>query len=367
MRFRSKDRPAEVDDAEGLFRALWDQRDLAVGVLDRTGRLIMMSRGLESLVGRAAYGARSSELAALHHLYDAQGKGMLRPEELPLHRAARGETVRDAVISVRRPGTPPRYLRCNAMPFTAPNGEQNGAFVLVSDITAERDATDRQDAIRSLLLDTVNHELRTPLTVVLANAERLMDAAEEVPEPLQAPLCAISRASDQLRDTVEHVSDLIDLEAVTHAARSNTNVRAVLAAVVERHRLLARSRNIAITLECPRRLRWNLDGALLPRAVSALRENALTHGPPDSEVTVAAAVVDDLVHVSVTDGGSGIPVEDQERLIKPFERGTTSSHATAHGRGLGLAFAHAVATSHHGALVLSNRDPHGFSACLMIA
>jgi K+-sensing histidine kinase KdpD len=101
--------------------------------------------------------------------------------------------------------------------------------------------------------------------------------------------------------------------------------------------------------------------------VSALLENALTHGPPDSEVTVAAAVVDDLVHVSVTDGGSGIPVEDQERLIKPFERGAASSHATAHGRGLGLAFAHAVATSHHGALVLSNRDPHGFSACLMIA
>ncbi|HEX2895893.1 MAG TPA: HAMP domain-containing sensor histidine kinase [Marmoricola sp.] len=367
MKFEPKDMAAAIDDASELFRALWDRSDLAVGVVDRTGRLTMMSRGLKALIGPAAHGATTSELPALSHLYDAAGTTLLRPEQLALSRAAGGEMVRDVVMSVRRPGAPVRYLRTNAMPLVGPNGENNGAFVLASDITAEHEALSRQDAIRGLLLDTVNHELRTPLTVVLANAELIIDAADELPEHLRTPLLAIARASDRLRDTVQHVSDLVDLEAVTHASRSETSIRELVGAVVERHRELAKAHHVTIVLDCPRTVHWNLDGALLTRAVSALLLNALTHGPDDDEVTIGIAVLDDLLHIRVADHGAGIPAEDQERLTKPFERGSTSALDSRHGRGLGLAFAHAVATSHHGALVLSNREPRGFTACLILA
>jgi K+-sensing histidine kinase KdpD len=291
----------------------------------------------------------------------------LKPEELPVNRAARGETVRDAVISVRRPDAPVRYLRCNAVPLTGPEGGAGGAIVLVADITAEQAAVNRQDSIRSLLLDTVNHELRTPLTVVLANAELIIDAADDLPEYLGGPLSAIVRASGRLRDTVQHVSDLVDLEAVAHPVRSETNIHELLLAVADRHRDHAHTLSVSVELDCPSPLNWNLDASLVKRAVAALLDNALAYGPKRNKITMAADVVDDLLRVRVIDGGRGIPIHDQARLTKPFERGTTAAHHAQHSRGLGLPLAHAVATSHHGTLSLTNDQPNGFTACLMLA
>lgn len=364
MRPRRGAEPAHTEDAAIIFRALLDQGSLAVGVVDASGRLKMRSRGLEELVGASVEGVSISELPAVLGLFNAEGTAPLDPEQLPLKRAASGETVRDVVVSVRRPGKQVRYLRCDAVPLTGSAGHQGGAIMLVADVTGERTEVSRQDTIRSLLLDTVNHELRTPLTVVLANAELIVDAAGDLPDHLRAPISAIVRASTRLRDTIQHVTDLVDLESAAHAQRSDTEVRELLVAVADRER--AEARNIAVEVDCANTLDWNLDAALVRRAVGALLDNALTHGPSDSDVILAADVVDDLLRVRVIDRGPGIPIFEQERLTKPFERGATA-HDAGHSRGLGLALAQAVATSHHGALLLRNQRPVGFIATLMLA
>lgn len=350
-----------------LFRALLDQGSLAVGVMDATGRLTLMSRGLQTLVGTSAKGATIAELPKLLHLYQAEGTALLNPEELSLARAATGETVRDAVISMRRPGAPVRYLRCDAMPLSGPDSHYRGGIVLVVDITAEHAAASRQDTIRGLLLDTVNHELRTPLTVVLANAELIIDTEHDVPEHLHGPLAAIVRASERLRDTIQHVSDLVDLEAVAHTVRSNTNVRELLLEVAGRRQDHADTRTVSIALDCSASLNWSLDAALVKRAVGALVDNAIAYGPNHSEVTISADITDDLLRVRVIDGGHGIPVHERERLMQPFERGAASTDDVRHSRGLGLTLAQGVATSHNGAMLLKNHEPIGFTASLMLA
>ena len=77
----------------------------------------MRSRGLQELVGTSAPGAKTSDLPKRLHRLNAEGTALLNPDELPLNRAATGETVRDVVISARPPGEPVRYLRCNATPL----------------------------------------------------------------------------------------------------------------------------------------------------------------------------------------------------------------------------------------------------------
>jgi len=358
---------AAADDPAMLFRTLVDQAGLPVGVADATGRLTMRSRGLRELAGACPRGAAISDLPRLLDLYDTEGTALLDPEALPLKRATRGETVRDVVISARRPGEPVRYLRCDALPLTGPNGRPGGAIVLIADITQERAAVTRQDTIRSLLLDTVNHELRTPLTVVLANAELIIDAADDLPDDLHRPLSAIARASGRLRDTLQHVSDLVDLETAALAVRSVTKVRELLVAVADHHRARAQARNISLQVACDNSLDWSLDAAQVRRSLAALLDNAVSYGPGNSEIILAADVVDDLLRLSVTDAGHGIPRHDRERLTKPFERGSTTGHDSRHARGLGLPLAQAVATSHQGALSFKDHPSHGFTACLLLA
>lgn len=347
-----------------LLRALLDQGLLAVGVVDAQGRLVLMSRALRQLAGAPDHDIPASQFPEAFHLYNAAGTSLLRPEDVPVTRAASGQVVRDAVVSVRRPGEQVRYVRCDAVPLTTPDGDRAGAMVVASDVTAEQAATARQDTIRALLLDTVNHELRTPLTVVQASVELLIDGAEALPEHLHGPLAAIVRASGQLRDTIQHVSDLADLEAAGRATTARTNIHDLIATVAHSHQHRAQQRDISLSVVCAEDLSWELDSSLVRKALAALLDNALVYGPPNTEVSVTAQVADDLLQLRVTDQGSGIPDDDRQRLLQPFERGSTSL-AAHHRRGLGLPTAQAVASSHHGALMFSAHKPHGFTARLL--
>lgn len=257
-----------------------------------------------------------------------------------------------------------RHLRCNATPLTTGDGARAGAMVVVEDITAEHMVVSRQNMIRGLLLDTINHELRTPLTVVLANAELLVDVAPDLAEEVRGPLLAIVRSSEALRDTIQHVSDLMDLESFTHAEREDVEVRTVLDAVANRFWYQAEQSGVVIEIQCPESLRWSLDVHLVVKGFSALVDNALAHGPGHATVTLGARIDDDVLRLTVTDEGPGISPDDRERLVQPFERGLTTLDAR-HARGLGLPLAHAVATCHHG-VVFFTTAPGRFTAGMVL-
>ena len=355
--------PEAAEDL-ALLRALLDKAALAVAVVDAEGRLRMTSRGLQRLVGVLPIGAPASKFPRLFHIYNAAGTELLRPEDVPISRALTGETVGDVVVSIRPPGRPVRYLRCNAAPLLTAEGDCVGAMTVVADVTSEHLAVSRQDAIRRLLVDTVNHELRTPLTAVLANAELLADIASDLPAEVREPLSSIARSSAALRETLQHVSDLVDLEGVTRAAPSEHKVGSLLEATGNRFWYQAQQRQITIKIECPPSLTWCIDLGLTMKGLAALVDNAITHGPTHSVVTLAARVDGEVLRLSVTDQGQGIAPEDGERLTLPFERGLTHL-ASPHAQGLGLPIAHAVTTCQQGGMSFTTK-PDGFTVSMVL-
>ena len=89
---------------------------LAVAVLDGSGRLSMLSPRLEQLLHRPFEVVPAESLAEVFHLYGEGGARLLRPDEVPIVRASRGEVVEDAIVTVQAPGQPVRHLRVNATP-----------------------------------------------------------------------------------------------------------------------------------------------------------------------------------------------------------------------------------------------------------
>lgn len=188
---------------------------LAVAVLDRFERLSMVSPGLEHLLHRPFVAVPAESLSAEFHLYDEGGARLLEPHQVPIVRAARGEVVHDAVVSVRAPGQPVRHLRVNATPIVGQNGERQGAWAIMTDVTGLVAAA-RGELSRSLA-ETVNHNLRTPLSTILGHAELLLDRRDDLPPELRSSLEALWRAGKRLHDVVTWMSGWIDL-AYTHGA-----------------------------------------------------------------------------------------------------------------------------------------------------
>jgi signal transduction histidine kinase len=184
-----------------------------VAVLDGSGRLAMLSPALEHLLHRRFSVVPAESLAEVFHLHGEGGARLLRPDEVSIVRALRGEVVENAIVTVRAPGNPVRHLRVNATPMVAHDGEPQGAWAVMTDVTSLVAAA-RGELNRSLA-ETVNHNLRTPLTTMLGHAELLMDKQDDFPPGAQRSLEAVWRAGQRLADVVTWISEWIDLAYTT--------------------------------------------------------------------------------------------------------------------------------------------------------
>jgi signal transduction histidine kinase len=186
---------------------------LAVAVLDGSGRLSLMSPGLERLLHRPFAVVPAESLAQEFHLHAEGGARLLRPDEVPIVRASRGEIVEDATVTVRAPGQPVRHLRVNATPMVGLDGVRQGAWAVMTDVTTLVAAA-RGELNRSLA-ETVNHNLRTPLTTMLGHAELLSDQRDDLPPGAARSVDALWRAGQRHNEVVTWISEWIDL-AYTH-------------------------------------------------------------------------------------------------------------------------------------------------------
>jgi two-component system osmolarity sensor histidine kinase EnvZ len=107
----------------------------------------------------------------------------------------------------------------------------------------------------------------------------------------------------------------------------------------------------------------------LDRAIDNLLTNAVRYGrDPGSgtlSLTVSLMRSDDLAIVGVADCGPGVPTDQIERLMRPFERGE-QARSGGGGAGLGLPIVDRIARMHGGSLRLLANAPHGLRAELAL-
>jgi signal transduction histidine kinase len=209
-----------VDPA--ALETLMCRAGLAVAVLDGSGYLSLLSPGLERLLHRQFEAVPAESLPEVFHLYGEGGARLLRPEEVPIVRASRGEVVEDAIVTVRAPGQPVRHLRVNATPMVGRNGEVQGALAVMTDVTSLVAAA-RGELSRSLA-ETVNHDLRTPLTTILGHVELLIDQQDDFPPAAARSLESVWRAGQHLNDVVTWISEWIDLAYTARGEGKGTDL-----------------------------------------------------------------------------------------------------------------------------------------------
>ena len=198
---------APIDPA--ALQTLLCRAGLAVAVIDGSGRLSMLSPGLEELLHRQFEAVPAESLAEVFHLHGEGGGRLLRPEEVPIVRACRGEVVEDAIVTVKAPGQPVRHLRVNATPILGHDGTQQGAWAVMTDVTGLVAAA-RGELTRSLA-ETVNHNLRTPLTTIMGHAELLMDQRDTLPPEAARSADALCRSTQRLNEVLNWISGWIDI------------------------------------------------------------------------------------------------------------------------------------------------------------
>ncbi len=279
--------------------------------------------------------------APAHVLGIVRGERLVVDDILTMVRAVRrdGEIRQQDLEIVRGRLGATQYVSARV----APLGSQL-VLVLVEDRTRER----RLDAIRRDFTVNVSHELKTPVGALILLADAVSEASDD-PD-------AVQRFSDRMRIEASRLSRLV--KEIIELSRlqgddplehpHSVDINAVIEAAVDRCRVDAEDRDIKIVVKTEPELEVMGSEDQLSIAIGNLVENAVNYSPDGTRVAVAAHPIGDLVEVTVSDQGVGIPTSDLERIFERFYRVDRARSRETGGTGLGLSIVKHIASIHGG-------------------
>ncbi len=240
----------------------------------------------------------------------------------------------------------------------------------------------QSEQLKSALLDAVTHDLRTPLTSIKASVTTLLAElrAEENPddpvtldqEGRSELLEVINEETDRLNRFVENMVELAKLEAGELRLRRRWSaVEEIIASALERAGSLTARHRVQLSME--RELpSVRVDATLLAEVLFSLIDNAAKYSPAGSLIRITAerASEDEMILMTISDEGQGVPSELRERVFDKFFRTTGEELANSEqpkGLGMGLAIARGIVEAHGGRIWLENAEgKHGSCVKLLI-
>ncbi|MDQ4079618.1 MAG: MASE1 domain-containing protein, partial [Gemmatimonadota bacterium] len=349
---------AERDIAHQRLVTVLEQSPVAISIADApSGRFLFVNDEATRLLGERPRMSKAADPAASAWRGLHPDGRPFAPHEWPVVRALRqGETVRNVPIRVVRGDGSFVDIAVNSAPVRDTDGSIIAAVLIFWDVTAMRRAEEElrvahetiaaANRAKAEFFGVMSHELRTPLNAIAGYVELMaLGIHGPLTEEQSASLDRIQRNQQHLLSLIDDVLTFAKIEADQLSLElKRVNVRGALEQIepvvapdLERKTL---------TLACnasDSSLAVRADPAKLRQVLLNLVGNAIKFTPSGGRVVLSAARHGDLVHISVSDTGIGIPSDQVGRVFEPFfqaERGPTRRFP---GVGLGLAIARDLA------------------------
>jgi two-component system, LuxR family, sensor kinase FixL len=301
----------------------------------------------------------------------------IHPEDRPSVLQAINSTPRPNTIEmelrVAGPRGETRWITAKASAYFGPKGVLSRvAGYIVDDSQRKRTAQDllklqeklthlSRVALLGELSGALAHELQQPLTAILCNAhsaQLLTKSASFNLEELREILQEIVNDDKNAGQIIQRLRALL-IRGETQF--DHLAVRELVGDVLTLARGTLRERNVQVNTRIAEGIPWvkgdrvELQQVLLNLVLNAC-ESMSANPARDRRVEIVVDLDDDdesAVLISVLDCGSGIAVEQLERVFEPF------FSTKAGGLGLGLAISHSIIEAHGGRLWATNRSDRG--------
>ena len=356
-------------DSEAKYQAVVENVNEGI-LITAAGRILYANPKALQLIGLDDDTAKSRPFIEFIHLED-------RERVLNNHmRRMRGEQVENYYhFRVAHGNTDTRWLEISAVMFEWQGKPATLNFL--TDVTLKRQAEqDMQNALererelselKSRFIAVASHEFRTPLAAILSSVELLDTYGDTFPQSERHELLGqIKTAVSRMNGMVEQVLMTSRLEAGGFSFRPAPLAVADLLVqiVVEMERGDAHAARIALQCEGLDDLRV-ADERLIRHIVTNLLGNALKYSPPDTPVQFSASCAGELLQISVSDMGLGIPAEDLPRLFETFHRGTNVGNIA--GTGIGLHIVKQCIDLHRGKIEVTSHPGQGTTFTVQLA
>jgi two-component system sensor histidine kinase SenX3 len=223
------------------------------------------------------------------------------------------------------------------------------SLMIAQDLSEER----RLNDVRRDFVANVSHELKTPVGALSLLAEAVQAADTDIEQVRHFT----SRMQIEVKRLTAMIADLVALSQVQgdSALRNSApvQIQSIIAEAVDATKIAAEQQHIEVSIsEDAEPGRIFGDEQQLVTALSNLISNAIKYSPSHTKVGVGSRRVGNMIEISVTDQGPGIPESDVERIFERFYRVDPARSRDTGGTGLGLAIVKHVCANHGGECVV---------------
>ena len=235
--------------------------------------------------------------------------------------------------------------------------DDRGMMAVFHDVTEQQ----KLERARREFVANVSHELRTPLTSIKSYTETLMENRDLPPETSRRFLGVIDNESDRMARIVKDLLTLSRLDNGKFDLRITVfDTGKLLKNVFDAMVFEAKNRNHEMTLDLDERMpQMTGDRERIEQVVVNILANAVKYTPNGGRIRLSGHAVDDMLWISVTDNGVGIPEEDLPRLFERFYRVEKARSRDKGGTGLGLAIAAEIVRYHSGTIEVASKVDKG--------
>ena len=215
--------------------------------------------------------------------------------------------------------------------------------------------------IRIRFIDVLAHELRNPLTPIQASTSMLQDISKDSSNPFQKKL--IQNIYDGTQTLAKRLEDLLDMARYARGTFNlnlqTTDIPEFVEEIVSRYKPTVERRKQQLILELqPDPPLAKIDQSRLEGVLVNLLSNASKYSPDNSRIKLHAVEQNGSILMEVTDEGTGIAAEDQNKIFQPYQRLSNNSHKT-NGLGLGLTVAKQIVEAHGGRIWVTSELGRG--------
>lgn len=244
--------------------------------------------------------------------------------------------------------------------------ERKHVVVCLKDITDRKVAEEKlaeSMALKQQFISTVSHELRTPLTAIREGLNIVLEGVAGKLKDKQKEFLQLSKRNvDRLSMLINDVLDFQKLESGRMRFDfDHSDMAMTINEAVETMTLMAKNSKVQMSVKIEPQVGSALfDHNRIIQVLTNLLSNSIKFTPAGGTVSLHADQQNDIISITVSDTGMGIPKEDLPKIFERFYR-VKRPGKEIQGTGLGLPIVAQIIGRHDGTISVESELNKGTS------
>lgn len=246
--------------------------------------------------------------------------------------------------------------------FLYGTGKIIGVSITLEDMTIEKQI----QQIRETFTHMVVHELRAPLTSMKGASELVKSGKLKKEEEFKM----LQLIHDSTETMLGQIADLLDASKIEagkfEIMKDIGDLNGLISERVEVFKTVAASKNVVLDAKLDTTIpQFAFDRERIAQVLNNLISNSLKYTHASGKVQVSSKLETNVIKISVSDNGIGIPQAKQALLFKKYSQAGQGGFKSG-TTGLGLYIAKSIVESHGGKINLQSKEGEGTTVSFTI-